>query len=342
MKIEIVNADESHIKKVIDLYKRQEHIDIDFQTLKWLNYDKDQKKYNSLVAVDEDDNVVGHIGYDISHFNCESSIYKGVITNYWIADKNINYPIGLLLRKKVNKLSDFQYEFEGSQDSRDIFPLMKYEEAFNINAYEKPINICKSIQKVYHKKGTILKKLYRIFKYLKKIYIFRKNIVISMKRYDLDISELKSEFKEYIADKNYIYNKDESKILDKWAECKEIETKSYMVKKGSDLLGYFILGFDTKKGVKSCRVIHISNFGEDMDVWSGVLDYIINILKGTNVATLGVLSTHPSLIRTLEKSGFFVVGQKLFWLKDKNKYLSRDPKKWHVTFTEGDIGYRGF
>ena len=78
--------------------------------------------------------------------------------------------------------------------------------------------------------------------------------------------------------------------------------------------------------------------GDDISDWSNTLCLINRFFKNKGCCVVTAMASHPKYIKSLISAGYVLLRRSPFWLRDRNGNF--DNAEWHLTFAEGDLGYR--
>ncbi len=335
-KIRLVERDD--IQKIVSLYKGEKT----YEELNWLLRDPyDLSKYSAYVAVNNDDEVVGVIGFFISHYAFGDKKIVGAMPMSWkIADgyKGIS---GVNLLNKVLSQGQFSMTVQGS----DIAQKLYY--AFNL----KVIGAARVYIKVFYPRSYFISMKER------GLYSRLGNFVSAMPSYlnkyqqkqkkSLSICEIginqMSKNVPYL-NKEYFEKEVTFEYLRWMASCPILETHLFEIHNENVFMGYclcFIKSF--ANGTSRGRVVYKPNFGNNKKLLRELLSYLQDFFIKRGCCSITILALDKTSSDVLEEQHFVNCRrkQKPIYIKSKNgalKNLTTD--KWYMQYTEGDKAYR--
>ncbi len=121
--------------------------------------------------------------------------------------------------------------------------------------------------------------------------------------------------------------------------CPDVKSEVVVVYSGNKPVGYLVVYWNkTERGV-SGRIVHIPDMGKDLGSWISVVEHAETMLRRKGCRSITAMASHPMLSSALHKCGYFRSGTRNVWLYDPSGTFSN--YEWHLTFLEGDAGYRG-
>ena len=335
-KIFIRRATISDMKSISSLYDYK----ISETELKWVLSDPwKEDLYRSFVAV-KDDGIVGHIGYILYSYRFNDSKFRGVHPISWIVSKDIKGPVGILLMKKLIEIGegDFTYTIGGSKTTQEIAPLFRFRFAFCIDNYFKVVNWANYFK--MQTGGLIKQGLKTLLTFVRSMKVHRMKQDIS----DMTLEKYKGgKIQKQPDDPIFFNDLDEKEV--KWLlKCPLLKTEAFLIKKNAQILGFAILYINERpNNVKSGRIVHLSYICNNETIWCSVISKIEQFLKEKGCATISTLASHPSFKKGLELSGYLSTrhGRPVFIRDTNNVYKNISTDCLHLTFCEGDLGYRG-
>jgi hypothetical protein len=311
-KAEIRKSEYKDLEAISKLYQGEKTI----EELHWLLHDFESPgTYRSFIAVNEDNVVVGHIGYILSEYTINEKRVKGVHNMLWITAPDAVGFIGLKLISKTLSMGDFSFAIGSSESSAKIFPVINYNFMFRIPLYVKLL--IPTIRKFQnkHKSGVSLR-----------------TISLNDEKNDRECSL-------------EVLTNVESNNLVQWIlDCPFHEKKAFSIYHNEKCIGRAICFINTRFGfVRTGRIIHISYLGEDELVWNAALKllesyfksrkcYIISIPVTTKVVKKSVVNCNYKTFKKLSKP---------FYLNNENNALPEmENDQYYLTFLEGDLSYR--
>ena len=126
--------------------------------------------------------------------------------------------------------------------------------------------------------------------------------------------------------------------------CPLLKADAFLIKKDDKMVGFAILYINERPNdVKSGRIVHLSYIGSNEYLWCAVIAQLERFLKEKGCAIISTLALHPMFKKGLELSGYISTkhGRPVFIRDTKNVYKNILNDCLHLTFCEGDLGYRG-
>jgi hypothetical protein len=281
--------------------------------------------FRSFVAV-SDNKIVGHIGYVISKFKYNESEFNGIHPQAWIVSPEYRgHGTGLKLIHKVLDMGDFSYLIGGSKATMRIFPLLGFKLKFFVLEYVKPLESLYTIQASETGKDTI-----------------------SLEEYH------KKEAGQNQSTNPAFINSQESSHIKWLLDCPLCDTYAFSIKQDGKQLGIAVCYIGKNKdNVLTGRIVHLSYFGDELDLWQNTLSEIEQFFMDKGCLVVTTLASHPTYINALIDNGYsqrpnypvsaFNENGRPFLLRDPQNNLSDIPdESFHWTFLEGDMGYRNF
>ncbi len=322
-------------EQISALYENRKSI----EELKWLFKDvENPNEYCAYVAINNDNKVVGAIGYSISKYKRKDLVLEGVIFMSWIVASNYKGLAGVLLLKKVSLLGDFAIAISGTKMGQSLYPMLKYNLVSNIDTYYKVLNPLKIYNAI--NRSSFLKKIGMV-SYLLPSYF---------KNSKMNSTKIQTEFVTYdgtnfCEENNNIFGKIITQNYVNWLlSCPLLNTYGFCIKKGDNYLGMCILYIQKTKNSTKGRIVHLPFLGNDTGTWMEVINLCLKFFKKENCSLVTSLSHHEMNHSGLIECGFFKIEQhnKPLYIKDlNNKLNSISFKNWHLQYSEGDKAYRG-
>ena len=329
-KIKIRETKLKDIPQICSIYDNKDEI-----ILKWILLNlKNTNELCSFVAVNQNNTVIGHVGFTQNKYRLNNTELIGVHPIEWRIDRKVKGSLGIMLLKKVTCLGDFNIIIGGTKDAQLLYPLFGFKKSGNAKVYSKIINYPLFLfsRKSFKKKIiTVYKTKYNINQITKRKYY--KNISFKTVR------EIHSKLRTIseLNRMNMVF--DESKI-DWLLNCPSHESYLIQINYFSDLIGSAILYFNLQ--TKYIRVISIISIEEKVETYIRIIKGIICFSKTLKAIEIDVLSTNEILIRALERNNYFCKSVKPMFTKINNDKLLNKKKISDIliTYAEGDIGYR--
>jgi len=326
--------DIASISRLYD-YKRSE------EELKWALSDPwNENSFRSFIALDNDNRVVGHLGYVTYRYKFNGSSFTGVHPVSWIVANDVSGPVGIILMKKIIEMGegDFTYIIGGSKITQEIAKLFRFKLEFYIDNYFRVVNWAGYFKM---QNGAFIKKI------LKTLLTFVRSMkVIRIKEHISNI-----ELEKYVGgrignqpDEATFCNDLDEKDVNWLLECPLLKAEAFLIKWDGKTLGCAILYINERlDNVKTGRIVHLSYIGGNEYLWYGAIAQLEQALREKGCAIVSTLAIHPVFKKALALSGYISAGHgRPVFVRDHNNLLKNIPKEHlHLTFCEGDLGYRG-
>jgi hypothetical protein len=311
------------------------------KVLNWMLMDPaDSDRYRSFVAHSRSGEVIGHIGYVKGSYVYGDNEFIGIHPIEWaVSAKHRRESIGKQLMDAVFDLGDFSLIIGGSTQGQIAFPHFGYEMKVECLEYEKIIKAGPYMRSI---KGNLKNRIFARY-LLMKSFINRSR----SKPPDRDVS-----LRPYQGERIYhcqintdiIYSEPNESDIDHFCHCPSAEGYAFTAMQGDSPLGIVMcyLKQDVDRIVRG-RIVHISFLGNDPDLWSGVIEQTLRFLIQKQCAVISTLAAHPLFRKALEQSGFvFNRYRRPVFIRDPRRlFVSQPTESWHLTYREGDLGYRG-
>lgn len=120
------------------------------------------------------------------------------------------------------------------------------------------------------------------------------------------------------------------------AACPELEARLLRARRGDELLGPVLLYLNRGPETTTGRIVHLP--------WSSgagpaLLDAALAELARAGCTTASVLTTSAEQLETAVARGGEPFYERPIYFR--NQAGLTDPRRWHLTYLEGDLGYRG-
>lgn len=309
--------------------------------LRWALSDPWNKDaYRSFVAVDKGNRVVGHIGYVAHKYNFNGSSFKGVHPVSWIVATDTPGPVGIILMKKIIEIAqgDFTYIIGGSRITQEIAKLFRFRLAFHIDNYFKVINWAGYFKM---QNGSFIKKLLKtLLSFLKplKLVRFKEHIP------HIELEKYMGGGIEFPLDDNTVCNDLSEEDINWILECPLLDTEAFLIKRDGKKLGCAIVYINERPdNVKTGRIVHLSYIGSNEYLWCGVIAQLERFLREKGCAVISTLALHPMFKKGLALNRYIPTrhGRPIFIRDSSNVFKNISKNCLHLTFCEGDLGYRG-
>jgi hypothetical protein len=303
--------------------------------LKWLFTDPDdESKLVGFVAYDENNRLVGVIGYVISKYCINNRIVSGVIPRSWMVSPAYRGVLGFQLLLKVIKLADFAFTIEGSAIAQSSYKAVRLNHIFDAHVYFKVFNPLKFFLSSEKKS---LKELIRGLYYfsLRSCFIGKRNL--SLLENDNGITSLGSNHDDFsiIEDTNRI----------KWLmQCPLLDSYSYVILDHGKQIGIALCYIrKVRENLLRARIVYISYFGKEKQRWIEIVKTLEKKIRDKGCCSISVLAANSAFTESLQKNGYKTSNRakKSVYIRDDNKCLEGiQLNEWHLTYYEGDKGYR--
>ena len=296
--------------------------------------------YRSFVALNKDNKVVGHIGYVAYKYKFKGSIFTGVHPVSWIVATDASGPVGLILMKKAIEIGQggFTYIIGGSGITQEIAKLFRFRLAFHIDNYFKVINWAGYFKM---QKGVFTRKILKtLLTFLKSIKLIQVKACIPQ----IELEKYVGGDIEFPLDDNTLCNDLSGKDVNWLLECPLLDTEAFLIKWKGKSIGCAILYIKERPdNFKTGRIVHLSYIGSNEYLWCGVIAQLERFLKEKGCAVISTLANHPVFKKSLSLSGYIPTRQRRpIFVRDSSNAFSNIPRNsLHLTFCEGDLGYRG-
>ncbi len=258
----------------------------------------------------------------------------------WLVSPRIRGGIGLNLLLRAISVADFSIIVGGSPYAQNIYPRIKFTLKFHIPTYYKLI---KPI--AYFRSATSYSLLKRIAKtlYLSPSIPSRKCSEELQRNIELRVHPLDS-VEPYPSTGHSISN-----IIDihqlRWI-MKHPALKSYVCSimyRGTSIGLSVCYINDHQPAAPTGRIVHISYLGDNEMIWHTALLKVEAFLRDYGCSVISTMSSHPIFAKALKDAGYISCSKGTpCYMRDVKNALPGIPNDdWHLTFVEGDSGFRG-
>ncbi len=347
MKIIIQETQKKDLIGVIGLYKKANESSIlnTVDSLEWaLNGNKGKSQLKSYVAI-INEKIIGHIGYTLSKYQFNDKEFTGLHYLSWIVDPKYRGILGLQLIKKPMNKADFIFAIGGTEITQKILPALGFSQNIFVYKYFKMLKPIKYLNAV---KGNILRKLFFTSAYsISYFKFFNKNKKNNID-YEIKIIEknIEKKIEQILQHDSLLHNKEEKSFITWMSECPLVKSYIFEIIKKNKKIGTILCYIDeNNRG----RITHISDLGKDKTVWIEVIKKIELFLKDKNCSIITILSSNNHSSKILDSLGYSYLKKMPVRVKTNNIDLKKifnniiDDQKcdeWHLTYIEGDFGYR--
>jgi len=314
------------------------HVNFSLDYLSWLLQDPfDSNQLNSLVLLDNG-RLIGHVGYIKSHYQAEGNVLSGshpfllaILSEY----RGLGLGKELLLQ--AASIGDISLIFEGTQDAIKVYPGVGYKKILNLRLYRKWLNwpIPEQI------KSQSLKMYgYNLITLLINMSFFKVPANKKTDRLPLVFSDYSLENTEFFTGLDArISNIPKKETIEWFLQCPTLKALSLRVGEDKFDLGILMMYINDHGKYKTGRILHLPNCGGNEQKWRLVLKEAEFYFHKEGCNQVSVCSSHPIYTKVLFGMGYLPMSTRAIWLRDPDN-LTLD-KEWHVTYLEGDNGFRG-
>lgn len=306
------------------------------QPWEWLLMDNDMNNsFRSVVALD-DNKVIGHIGYIRSYYHFSGKRYVGVHPLAWNVEEKHRGLLGLSLFSNTMKECDFNLMAGGTERAQKIYRALN----FNIVTYGKRFTkVLKPIKYYKILSGSVSIRIARTLIHSRGL--LKKSRISSRKGSDeTEVKATDIHKFEYEVDESVMANIPEEKYIDWILNCPVVNTYLFSISAEGKPCGFAICYTQkTDNDILVGRIVHISNLGSEPKIWRQVIHHLEKFFRTEGCAIISTLATYPVFIRALNQSGYIFRTESGIWIKGKLPDIPQD--SWHLTYLEGDLGYRG-
>lgn len=306
--------------------------------LSWLFTNPDNpSEFNSFVAVETGDHIVGVVGYVKSLYTFQGKIFEGVTPMSWKIAEDYKGFAGVQLLKKVYVQGSFGLAIGGSKAARDMYPLYKLQYQDDIKTYIKVFN---PVHHFLSLRNSLLKRTANTLILLRD---WLKCARIS--RYDLSLQPITAEQYSPDSPDGEVFQKIVSQPYLAWLlACPTVQVRAFQIIQAGEIKGLAVVYIQSfGMGIKRGRIVHLSHLGNDSALWVSVIGLLHRVLKKAGCASVSAIALHPNAIYAFEKAGYthFRRKDKPFYIKDPDGALEGiQARQWHIQYTEGDKAYR--
>jgi len=307
--------------------------------LKWLFHDfENPDNYNGFVAVDENNRIMGVIGYCLSEYNQKNEKITGVVPMSWKLAADYKGFAGVQLFKKAISLGRFSFAIDGTDIAQKLYPMFKYHFLLDNTIFYKILNLknaCLSLKK----KSKI--KTYGFIGYLLPTYLKK----VPKHHPELDIKLLLYTGEDYMPEKEYpgVFRKIITKAYIDWLlQCPVLNTHAFGIYNKKEFLGICVLYVQKINHVNRGRIVHLPYLGDDLTIWTAVMGHILHFFENEQCCLVTGLGQH-SMNRAAYKSAGFLSPKgyvRSIYLKDNDGIIDvSNPYNLFLQYSEADEGY---
>ena len=291
------------------------------ELLRWLLADPDDPTSIRSWVATLDDEVVGHVGYTRSSFTDGRRMMTGVYPVVWKVREGARGGVGLQLLSRVFDHGDFSFIIGGSAQARKLYRVLGYKLLFHVPTYRKTRNLRGLGLRLFSRAGARVVKL-------------RSQSIVGNVLARSQSSKLQTAATPQSA---VFANHATASILNWAAACPEVETRLVRVstRPDEDLQAVVYVRRPTR-GPVAGTIVYLPYLGDEVDRWRRVLQCAETVLAESGCSHITVMACDPTLRDALSTCGFALDKQLPFWFRGR----SAPPSAWHLTYLEGDLGYR--
>lgn len=312
------------------------------EELKWLFSDVYNKNnFNGFVATDENNEVIGVIGYILSTYTIGDKKFTGMVPMSWKLKENYKGMAGVSLFKKVSEIGTINMAIGGSDVARKLYPMFKYQlKNYAENYYKviRPIDYFRVL-----KRRSLIKKI-AMYLYLLPSY-FKKQ---AQKELIKDIDFIPYNGENFVKKKKYdnIPLKEIDKNhIDWFLNCPTIMSYAFVVKHRNESLGICVLYKFKIENSYLGRIVYLPYLDGQEDIWASIIYKCTEFLKKEKCCSVSCISINSHHQNALIKAGFTKINihKEPIYIKDtKNVLGDFNLDDWYFQFSEGDIALRKF
>jgi hypothetical protein len=299
------------------------------ELVQWLLGDKDGG-LRSFVAV-ENGEIVGHVGYTVSTFGVGSSQRTGVYPILWKVREGSTGGAGLQLLGRVLPLGDFSFIMGGSAAAQRLYRVFGYRKLFEVPTYQKVLNLRGLGSNLLSRRAG------RAFR-MRISALFSKadgHGVTSKAVRLVPLQDVSPDNSHRTSDR-VVQNLVSADHL-QWAlGCPEVSAYGFALTVDGITAGSVICYIRRSWGGLLGTVVYIPYLGADPEVWSGTFRQIEGWLAREGCSRVTVMASSEICAEALVRCGFVADRLLPFWCRSRAEF----PEDWHLTFLEGDLGYR--
>jgi len=304
--------------------------------LNWLLSDPENPgRLNSIVAL-AGDSIVGHTGYVRANYHTGTEMLSGVHIILWAVHPEFR-GIGTELYMRALTNTDISLIYEGTAPAVRVYIKL---------GYTRPMV-------AFHYRSNFF--MPRITEYLPGMRI--KSFAITLAQYMLQkvkrfsariITDPSITFKLYSLDAWYcapphdgvVTNCPSREQISWLQQCPSLESRVLTVYRGEIPLGVLFIYINRHHGTHATgRIVHLPNMGEDLRAWLSVLVHSESLFRELGCKSFTTYAGHPVFLKAVNMLGYCNDFKRPAWVLDPQKRLA--DRTWHLTYIEGDHGFRG-
>lgn len=310
--------------------------------LNWLLQDPDdESKLNGFVALNNDQRIVGMIGFVSGVYRLGDAEINGVIPMSWKIADDYKGLAGIQLFRKVMQLGAFSLTIEGSHLAQSVYPLFGLK---NIGYSHTCMRLLKPFKYFISLKGRPLIRMIGNFAIMLQSYMKSSGSIngfldikrVAIEDIDKDTPYVHKEYFEKHISANYI----------KWLmKCPLNDSLVFEIYREDEFVGYSVCYIKRmSKKISRGRIVYMPNFGMNQILAKELIAYLENYLKMEGCSSIDISAMDENLFKTIISSGFID-----YRSKDKPVFIKSGNaidkmgicfEKWFMQYTEGDKAYR--
>lgn len=331
---EAIPADLVDIRRVItEVFQNNYSIEY----LHWvLENPEDPSRLNAIVAL-ENNRIIGVSGYVRARYSTGDLLITGVHAILLCVLPEYRGGIGRELFYRVSTLSDVSLIYEGTQDAIRVYPKVGFQRVSEVEFYRLRLlpPSAAEIKPVKKKIRYIGRGIINLAQYYLSLLRIGYEVDHSLEFFPFTLALYPS----YPPRNECISNFPSKETLDWLSRCPGLYSKNYLIKKGGICRGTLFVYIKDHGGFKTGKIVHIPEMGKNPSSWTGVLSFAEAFLRRQGCRWINICVHHPTLKAVLKNKGYSKLNSCKIWILDPKSYFS--DKTWHLTYIEGDHGFRG-
>tara|TARA_R110002073_G_scaffold72537_1_gene177536 strand:- start:544424 stop:545440 length:1017 start_codon:yes stop_codon:yes gene_type:complete len=312
------------------------------EELKWLFQNPDDENdYNAMVAIDNNNEIIGVLGYFLSDYRNKDQKISVVIPMNWIVKTGYKGFAGISLFKKVTNIRDTSIAIWGTDVVKKLYPMFKFKHVIDSDIFYKIIKPRRYFKIL--KRKNILKKI-GVFLFLIPSYF---NKPLKRNLYS-DVKLVPYTFDNFIQEKasfNTIKKVINKNYVDWMLKCPSVDSFAFVVQREEEIFGICVLYIKRIKNTYIGRIVHLPELGVDVKLWYSVINECVNFLKSKGCCFISAVGIDEVEEEGITKSGFtkFHVHREPIYVKNENDtFNSMSFSKWSFQYSDGEIMLRNF
>lgn len=308
------------------------------ETLRWLLKDPENNdRYLSLIAL-KNDRIICHIGYIRSYY-CIGGDKRmvGAHPILWAVDPDFRGKIARKLYQSVLDEMDISLIYEGTPDAKRAYPKLGYKRFTKVSLFRRQC----MLPGVFGQR--LLRDPLKTARTIKSALIWaigKKNTFISRHIQSGAVRFERFPATHELKGRENLVSNCPGQDMVKWMlRCPDVESEAEYVFLDNIPKGFLVVYWKGHPNGHSGRIIHLPDMGTDVGAWIAVLRRAETLLVQKGCRMITAMASIPVLTDALHKAGYCQSGTRNVWLYDPSEKLA--DHDWHLTFMEGDAGYRG-